>query len=103
MCGICGAHPLHKLMPDVWDKALPTSSTDGCLMCEVMLSPSRHRLLKTTVSALRQEPLRLGRPVIVGTDKPHPGNEGSGARYHMTILKTEMALSTCSHWDGEPG
>jgi hypothetical protein len=55
-------------MPNVWDKVLPTSSTDGCLMCEVMLCPSRHRLLETTVSAQRQEPLRRGRPVIVGTN-----------------------------------
>ncbi len=66
--GYCGVHPLHGLMPDVWDKSLPTSSTDGCLMCEVMLCPSRYRLLETTVSALRQEPLRQERPVIVATD-----------------------------------
>ncbi len=79
-------------MPDVWDKALPTSSTDRCLMCEVMLCPSHHRLLETTVSALRQEPLRQGRPVIVGTDKLHPGNKDSGARNPMTIQPADFIL-----------
>ncbi len=55
-----GAHPLHELMPDVWDNALPIPSTGSCLMCEKMQCPSRHRHLEATVSAQRQEPLHQG-------------------------------------------
>ncbi len=61
-------------------------------MYEVMLCPSRHRLLETKVSALRWEPLRQGRPVIVGTNKPHLGDEDSGAQYCMTVQPADFIL-----------